>query len=116
VHELTHAVCDDRCASFLNKQQSEAIAYVAQCLFVVKKGSTIYDDEAVEPILPTDTKEQRQDKYRKFAVGTEIAHKIKFGVRNVSKSDENRMLFAMRNDGEGTGRAHYNGIDRTPQF
>lgn len=116
VHELTHAVCDDRCASFLNKQQSEAIAYVAQCLFVVKKGLTIYDDEPVDPISPTDTKEQRQDKYRKFAVGTEIAQKIKFGVRQVSQSDENKMLFAMRNDGEGTGRAHYNGIDRTPQF
>lgn len=116
VHEMTHAVCDDRMASHLNKQKSEAIAYVAQCLYVVKKGWTLDDDPLMEPILPSDTKEQRQRKYRKFAVGTEIAQKIVASGRIVDENDEARMLWAMKNDGEGTGMANYNGIERTTHF
>lgn len=116
VHELTHAVCDDRSAGFLNKRQSEAIAYVAQCLYVVKHGYPLEDDPKMEEILPSDSKEQRQDKYRKFGVGSEVAAKINAGVRRVSEADENRMLWAMKNDGEGTGMANYNGINRTYYF
>jgi hypothetical protein len=117
VHELTHAVCDDRGASHLNKRESEAIAYVAQCLYVVKRGSPgLEDDPPMVPIEPTDTPSQRQDKYRKFEVGSEIARKLKTGSRYVDQNDQKRMLWAMKNDHEGTGSAHYNGIDRTPKF
>lgn len=118
VHELTHAVCDEREAGFLNKRQSEAIAYVAQCLYVVKRsgGIGLEDTPKMEKVLPTDTPAQRQAKYKKFGVGSEIAKKIKAGVRVVHPDDEDRMLWAMKNDHEGTGPARYNGIDRTPRF
>jgi len=116
VHEMTHAVCDDRYAGNLNKRESEAIAYVAQCLYVVKQGKTIEDWPPLPPILPTDSDEQRRGKYGKFSVGTEIAQKIVAGVRNVSTSDKAKMLWAIKNAGIGTGIAMYNGIDRTPQF
>jgi hypothetical protein len=116
VHEMTHAVCDDRHAGHLNKQQSEAIAYVAQCLFVVKQGRTMVDSPPMQPILPTDSDVQRRAKYRKFAIGTDIAQKIVASGRNVDKNDEARMLWAIKNDGEGTGSARYDGIDRTPYF
>jgi hypothetical protein len=115
VHEMTHAVCDERCASHLTKHKSEAIAYVAQCLFMVKHGKTLEDDPLMEPLLPSDTKEQRQRKYRKFAVGSEIAKHILI-CKTVSESDEAQMLWAMKNGHEETGMAKYNGIDRTPQF
>lgn len=116
VHEMTHAVCDDRSAGFLTIQKSEAIAYVAQCLFVVRKGGVLHDSPLMQPILATDTAEQRQRKYRKFAIGTEIAQRIVTSGRNVSASDEARMLWAMKNDGAGTGMANYNGIERTYYF
>ena len=116
VHELTHAVCDDRGASYLNKRKSEAIAYVAQCLFVVKLGGELVDSPPMAEILPSDTAEQRQRKYRKFAIGTEIAKKIRGTTREVSASDEARMLWAMKNDGEGTGATMFNGINRKPYF
>jgi len=116
VHEMTHAVCDDRCASHLTKRTSEAIAYVAQCLFVVRRGGVLVDSPPMQPILPSDSEEQRQRKYRKFAIGTEIAQKIVATGRNVLRSDEARMLWAMKNDGEGTLMANYNGIDRTIDF
>lgn len=116
VHEMTHAVCDDHSASFLTKQKSEAIAYVAQCLFIVKRGGTMVDKPPMKPIGPYDTAEQRQEKYRKFAIGTEIAQNIKSFGRVVSASDESRMLWAMKNDHEGTGMANYNGIERRLQF
>lgn len=116
VHEMTHAVCDDRRASRLTRQKSEAIAYVAQCLFVVRRGGALVDWPPMRPILPSDSAEQRQRKYRKFAIGTEIAQKIVATGRNVHERDEARMLWAMKNDSEGTGMAIYNGIDRTTHF
>ncbi len=116
VHEMTHAICDDKSAGHLTKQKSEAIAYVAQCLFIVKRGGTMVDSPPMQPILNSDTPAQRQQKYRKFAIGTEIANRIKSSGRIVSASDEARMLWAMKNAGEGTSLANYNGIDRTPHF
>jgi hypothetical protein len=112
VHEMTHAVCDDRRAS-LTRQKSEAIAYVAQCLFVLRRGGVLEDWPRPERILPSDSEKQRREKYSKFKVGTEIAQKIVSTGRNVHENDEARMLWAMVNDHTGTGMAYYNGINRT---
>lgn len=116
VHEMTHAVCDDRSASQLTMRKSEAIAYVAQCLYVVKKGQTLVDTPKMKEIHESDSAEVRQKKYRKFAIGTEIAQKIKLGTREVHPSDTARMLWAMKNDGAGNGAARYNGINRKSHF
>ena len=106
VHECTHAVMDMNYAS-LTVQQSEAIAYVVQCVIAEHHGMVLYSGRH------TDDSIGHED--GKFVVGAEIAEHLHRGNHTVSKSRQNRMLKALKEDphyGHKSGRPCYDGIPK----
>ncbi|QDT55991.1 hypothetical protein Pan44_40400 [Caulifigura coniformis] len=104
VHELTHAIMDERAASWLTRKRSEAIAFAAQCIYASELGYTLYNAIPGIPATGDD---------RKFEVGEKIAAAVARGTHKVPTSLENEMIEALKGDshyGHYSGNTFYNGI------
>ncbi|MCO8124647.1 hypothetical protein NHH03_23110 [Stieleria sp. TO1_6] len=111
IHECAHAVMDLRYAS-LSTHQSEAIAYVVQCIVADYEGMVLYTPDKTHNL---STKECSGHDACKFVIGGQIASKVRSGTRTVSNADQKRMLATLTDDphyGAKRGRPEYNGIPK----
>ena len=104
IHELTHAIMDEKGANWLDRRQSEAIAFAAQCIYADFKGYALYNQLPGIPARGDD---------RKFEAGDQIAQYVRRTNRTVSEHLEKKMMSALSTDTHyrtKTGTTYYNGI------
>ena len=113
VHECAHAALDMNSVS-VTRHQSEAIAYIVQCVVAGYEGKVLYTVNSKHNSGTTSCA-GHGDEDCKFVIADQIADKIRTGTRRISKADEKRMLDAMKGDphyGSKSGRPNYNGIPK----
>ena len=113
IHECAHAIMDLRHAD-LTVHQSEAMAYVVQCLVADLDGKQLYHSDSTHNSTTVHCSGHEECK---FVIGAQIAEKVRRRRTFISEADENRMLKTLTGDphyGHKRGRPKYEGIPKRP--